>query len=96
MALTIVWTDEAKAGLHEIVEYLENHWTEKELLAFFTRLEHCLEKIKDAPHRHKNSTRKSGTKEYQYSSQTTIFYSYDHETIHILKLWMNAKSPDRL
>lgn len=53
MALTIVWTDEAKAGLHEIVEYLENHWTEKELLAFFTRLEHCLEKIKDAPHRHK-------------------------------------------
>ncbi|MCF6353115.1 MAG: type II toxin-antitoxin system RelE/ParE family toxin [Cyclobacteriaceae bacterium] len=50
MALKIVWTDEANEGLDEIIEYIEEKWTEKELNKFFTRLEDCLEKIKEAPH----------------------------------------------
>ena len=52
MALQIVWTDEANEGLDEIIEYLEYKWTEREVYQFFNRLEECLEKIKEAPHRH--------------------------------------------
>jgi len=76
MALQIVWTDEANEGLDEIIEYLENKWTENEVYQFFNRLEECLEKIKEAPHRNKNSQRNPGAKEYQHSPQTTIFYVY--------------------
>ena len=32
MALKIVWTPKALEGLDEIIEYLEIHWTEKEIL----------------------------------------------------------------
>lgn len=46
MALEIVWTDEAKNQLDEIITYLEENWTEKEISKFFVRLEECLTEIK--------------------------------------------------
>lgn len=96
MALKIVWSDEANEGLDEIIEYLENNWTDREIKNFFIRLEYCLEKIAEAPHRQKDSLRKSGTKEYQHSPQTTIFYSYNNDVVNILRVWMNAKDQDNL
>ncbi len=96
MALEIVWSDEANDGLDYIIEYFEKHWTEKEMRLFFIRLEECLDKIKEAPHRQKDSLRKPGTKEYQHSSQTTIFYTFDDQVVNILRLWMNVKNPGNL
>ena len=93
MALKIVWADEANEGLDEIIEYLEQRWTEKEIRKFFIRLEDCLEQIKSAPQRQKDSIRKPGTKEYQHSSQTTIFYTYDDKVVNILRVWSNLKNP---
>lgn len=94
--MKIVWSDEANEGLDEIIEYLENNWTDREIKNFFIRLETCLDKIAEAPHRQKDSLRKPGTKEYQHSPQTTIFYSYDNNFVNILRVWMNAKDPDNL
>ncbi len=96
MALEIVWTGEATEGLDEIVEHLEENWTEKEISKFFTRLEECLEKIREAPQRQKDSLRKSGTKEYQHSPQTTIFYTFDDKVVNILRVWANLKDPGKL
>jgi len=96
MALEIVWTDEANKGLDEIIEHLEEKWTERELSDFFTRLEECLSKIEEAPHRPKDPVRKEGTKEFQHSPQTTIFYTYDDKVVNILRLWANSKDPERL
>ena len=93
MALEIVWTEEAIEGLDEIIDYLNDRWTEKEARIFFTRLDDCLEKIKEAPQRPKDSLRKPGTKEYQHSPQTTIFYTYDENVINILRIWVNLKNP---
>ncbi|MBX2899184.1 MAG: type II toxin-antitoxin system RelE/ParE family toxin [Cyclobacteriaceae bacterium] len=94
--MKIVWSDEANEGLDEIIEYLENNWTDREIKNFFIRLEACLDKIAEAPHRQKDSLRKPGTKEYQHSPQTTIFYSYDNNHVNILRVWMNAKDSDNL
>jgi len=96
MALGIVWSDEANEGLDEIIEHLEEKWTEKESRNFFTRLEECLDKIKEAPQRQKDSIRKPETKEYQHSAQTTIFYTFDDKVINILRVWANLKDPGRL
>lgn len=96
MALEVFWTDVANEGLDEIIKYLSEKWSEKEIEYFFKRLEKCIEKIKEAPHRQKDSLRKSGAKEFQHSPQTTIFYSYDKTTIYILRLWINSKDPNEL
>lgn len=96
MALEIVWTDEANEGLDETIDYLERKWTEKEISNFFQRLEECIDKIKEAPQRQKNSLRKPGTKEFQHSPQTTIFYTYDDKVVNILRVWTNFKNPKKI
>ncbi len=96
MALAIAWADEANEDLDEIIEYLESEWSEEQIRNFFTRLEECLLNIQEAPHRQKDSIRKEGTKEYQHSSQTTIFYSFDDKSINILRLWANLKDSNKL
>lgn len=96
MALRIDWTDEANEDLDSIIEYLEEKWTDEQIHNFFARLEECLTNITRAPHRQKDSLRKEGTKEYQHSPQTTIFYSSDDKVVNILRLWTNLKDPDRL
>jgi plasmid stabilization system protein ParE len=58
MALKIVWTVKAEQQLDEVIDYLEEHWTEKEISNFFRRLEKGLKEIKNAPHRYKDSIRK--------------------------------------
>lgn len=96
MAIEVVWSDEANRGLDDIIQYLESNWTEREISRFFIRLEECLEQIKEAPHRQKDSLRKPGTKEYQHSPQTTIFYTYNDQVVYILRLWTNVKNPGNL
>ncbi len=96
MALEIVWTDEAKNQLDEIIAYLEENWTEREISKFFVRLEECLAEISQNPNRYKDSQRKQGTKEFQHSKHTTIFYSYDKEVVNVLLLWPNRKNSDGL
>ena len=96
MALKVDWADEATGDLDQIIKYLESNWTEDQIHRFFVRLENCLSDMTEAPHRQKDSLRKEGTKEYQHSPQTTIFYSYDPETVYILRVWVNLKDPDAL
>ncbi|MEQ9468057.1 MAG: type II toxin-antitoxin system RelE/ParE family toxin [Ekhidna sp.] len=96
MAFKVNWTDEAVNDLDEIIEFLGEKWTDEQVRNFFARLEECLSNIKEAPHQPKDSLRKEGTKEYQHSKKTTIFYSYDDKVINILRLWTNLKNPERL
>ncbi|MCB0496708.1 MAG: type II toxin-antitoxin system RelE/ParE family toxin [Cyclobacteriaceae bacterium] len=91
MALKVVWTDEANEDLDELILYLEANWTHREIKSFFRRLEDCIESIRNSPQRQKDSLRKRGVKEYQLSKQTTIFYNYNKEEVHILRLWLNVK-----
>ncbi len=96
MALTIVWSQEAENQLDEIIEYLNEQWTEKEISRFFHRLEEGIVQISVAPHRNKDSERKKNTIEFQLSSHTSIFYSYNKTTLNILLLWANSKDPFNL
>lgn len=96
MALEVFWTEEAEEQLDEIIEYLKEHWTEKEISKFFKRLEEGLTEIKNAPHRYKDSIRKLDCKEFNLSPQTTIFYSYNSQVLNFLLLWTNKKNPKSL
>lgn len=93
MALELQWTDEAIALLDEIIKHLEENWTEREIKAFFQKLESSLKVILEAPHRHKKSLRKPNTREYLLASHTTIFYTYDEHKLYIMLIWPNRKDP---
>jgi len=49
MALTIVWTDEAEQHLDNILAYISNKWTQREVSNFLSALEEGLEIISTKP-----------------------------------------------
>ncbi len=46
----ILWTDNALKELQKTVEYLQEHWTEKELRNLATNLENTLNLISNNPY----------------------------------------------
>ena len=49
MALKIVWTPKALEGLDEVLEYLETHWTSKEILILEQNIEDFKAQVKRTP-----------------------------------------------
>ena len=49
MALEIYWTQRAKEGLESVVHYLEESWTQKEILNLESNLNKLLENIVEYP-----------------------------------------------
>ena len=49
MALNIFWTTRAKDGLQNVIDYLEEYWTEKEILNLEKNLTDLLDKIVEYP-----------------------------------------------
>lgn len=49
MALEIYWTQRAKEGLESVIDYLEEHWTKKEILNLESNLKNLLENILEYP-----------------------------------------------
>ncbi|MDP4587045.1 MAG: type II toxin-antitoxin system RelE/ParE family toxin [Flavobacteriales bacterium] len=96
MALDIKWTQEAEHQLDDIIEYLTETWTQKEINAFFKKLEKGIKTISDRPLQQKKSLRKIDCYEYQVSPQTTIFYDFVDQTATILVLWSNRMNPENL
>ena len=46
MALEIFWTQRAKEGLQDVVDYLDEYWTEKEILNLENNIKNLLDKGK--------------------------------------------------
>ena len=49
MALTIVWTPQAEVGLDNIIAFLEEEWTSKEILALQQNIQDLLNRISKYP-----------------------------------------------
>lgn len=55
----IFWTDFALAELRQTIEYLEEHWTEKELRNFASKLENTIRLISSNPELFQKSEKKN-------------------------------------
>ena len=49
MALEIIWTPQAYKGLQNVLAYLEEEWTEREILNLEQRLKEFLERVSKYP-----------------------------------------------
>lgn len=49
MALKIVWTPRADKGLENVITYLEENWTQKEILALEQKIEDFKKRIRKYP-----------------------------------------------
>jgi plasmid stabilization system protein ParE len=92
----IIWSDEALQGLKNIIDYLEQRWTQKEIKKFAKLLDKQLHLIKENPLIFPISNRSKGIRKAVLSKQTTIYYLIDSDKIFLLTLFDTRQDPNKL
>jgi len=96
MAYKIRWTEEAIETFDKIIEYLENRWTDREIVKFVNKTNQILTQISEHPEMCKSSF-KMKIRMGIITKQTSIFYQIDiqNKTIVILSFWDNRQDPSK-
>jgi hypothetical protein len=86
--MKIEWTLVSKNDYWKNIEYLENHWCEKEILNFINEIDYSINLLakenvlfikSDYPNVYKIVVIK----------QITLYYCIENETIYLLRFWNN-------
>ncbi len=96
MDYKIFWTEEAIRNLDEIIEYLQNKWTQREVDNFKAKLSKQIDLIHQNPYLFPVSSFQPRLRKAVLSKQTTIFYEVKDQTIYLVYIFVNYKSTDRL
>ncbi len=91
----LIWSEEAKNNLSEIIDYLEERWTEKEISQFLKKLNHQLDLIRHNPKLFPKVNRK-GVRKSVLSKQVSIFYKSNRKEINILFIFDTRQNPGKL
>lgn len=92
----ILWTQHAVSELKEIVQYLEENWTERELRNFSEELDHTIELISKNPELFQASTTKKNIRRAVIAKYTNLYYRINHDSVAILSLFSNRQNPEKL
>ncbi|MBW8049284.1 MAG: type II toxin-antitoxin system RelE/ParE family toxin [Cytophagales bacterium] len=96
MALEVIWSLEAEWNLRNIINYLTEEWTEKEIRNFAVRLEKKLSILVENPRLCRKSERLKGTRECFLGKYNTLFYTHDNKNLNIITIWDNRQDPEKL
>jgi len=91
MDYKIFWSEEALSNLEEILDYLNERWTEKEINRFKNKLNKQLEIICRFPTIFPVSNYHPNLRKAVLSKQTTIFYTIQDNIIYLAYLFDNRK-----
>jgi plasmid stabilization system protein ParE len=86
--MKIEWTLASKNDYWQNIEYLENHWSEKEVLNFINEIDYSLNLLAK---RNVTFTKSDYINVYKMViiKQITIYYYIENETIYLLRFWNN-------
>lgn len=91
----IIWSPTAKFTYYEILEYLDENWTIKEVEAFIERTEEVLSHICDNPLLYPYST-ENDTHKCVMVKQISLFYRVKTNVIELLVFWDNRQNPAKI
>jgi len=92
----LIWSEEALNSLKDIIDYLENRWTEIEIKKIAKLLDKQLKLINDNPFLFAESDKSNGLRKSVLSRQTTIYYRIIDCEIRIITLFDNRQNPIKL
>lgn len=95
MGYAVNWSPTARLTYYQILEYLDEKWTMKELEAFINRTEEAINHICDNPLLYPYS-KESDTHKCVLVKQVSLFYRIETETIELLVFWDNRQDPAKL
>ncbi len=92
----IFWTENALKELHLILKYLEEEWSEKEIINFFRKLDKRLNLISINPRLYAKTEIKKNVRKSVLTKHNVIYYLFEDEVIKILAMFDSRQNPDRL
>lgn len=92
----IIWSQESLRNLDDIIDYLRDHWTEKEVLKFKFLLSRRLKVISSFPGLYPRSAQNKALLKSVVTRQTSIIYQVKEDTIYIVYLFDNRMNPSKL
>jgi plasmid stabilization system protein ParE len=87
----VFWTNEAINNLEEILDYLNNRWTQREIDNFRKRLSKQISLIEQNPALFPISKVNPRLHKAFLSKQTTIFYEISGEIIYLVYIFNNKQ-----
>lgn len=91
MPCKIFWSDAARKSYNDVIEYLEQHWTQKEINEFIRRTEDVLTLTSHNPAIY--PTIKSNIHRCVLSKHNSLFYTLENNSVIILACWDKRKDP---
>jgi len=83
VSYSIRWLPEAELTYAAVLEYLKEHWTSKEVMAFIDRTEEVIEYIRKRPKQYTYSKKKDVYRAV-VTKQTSLFYRIKSSEIELL------------
>ncbi|GEM_PF-155098 len=88
----LFWTEEAIRNLEEILDYLIDNWSQKEVESFNKKLSKQLDLILINPKMFPVSSYNPRLRKAVLSKQTTVFYELKGNIIYLAYLFVNRKN----
>jgi plasmid stabilization system protein ParE len=92
VSYTVIWSPAARITYYQILEYLLEKWTAKELEAFIDRTEEVINHICLNPLLYPYS-RESDTHKCVLVRQVSLFYRVKTNAVELLVFWDNRQDP---
>jgi plasmid stabilization system protein ParE len=94
----IVWTVDAELTFLEAIDYLEAHFTEKEILKFTNRVEQKLLLLYVNPRLGRKSVKRPSVFKTVLTKKIVLFYQYKprNREILVLLFWNTMQNPRKL
>jgi len=92
----LFWSDRALADLQNIITYLTENWTQREIQNFARRLDKRLELITINPNLFARTARRKNIRRSVLTKHTVIYYETKENVITIVTLFDPRQSPKKL
>jgi len=89
----IRWTDHALSELSDTVKYLEENWTERELIQFANAVDHTIEIISRHPEIYPVANKKRKTRKAVVDKNNSIYYRIVQDSVQILSVFGTKQDP---
>lgn len=95
MAFKIVWTPKATETFDSIIQYLNEHWTDREIEKFVVKADRVVHLISIYPKSFLKSERK-GIFKARLNKQNSLFYRFRKNQVELLLFWDGRQDPGKL
>jgi hypothetical protein len=96
--MEIIWSSKARISFFQVLEYLDQNWTKKEIIQFFSRVELVIHTLQKNPLIFPVSIKNKEIRKAFVDKNNSLFYQVDHhkKQIYLLTFFDNRQNPERL